>query len=157
MLSAKRSEERPAAHGRREQGPPKLARCLNVRSTFEELSPHAGMGMSFPPEHKARTHIVSPVYFQLFLHLGSDQVPDFPKARLVPSPSPYFVPGLPHVVMIELGQALAPYQDYHMLLLALAGYSQGHPQEPQAAPRSPAVLGRDEARPGVRRNHVAAT
>ena len=40
------------------------------------------MGMSFPPEHKARTHIVSPVYFQLFLHLGSDQVPDFPKAIL---------------------------------------------------------------------------
>ena len=36
-------------------------------------------------------------------------------ARLVPS-----VPGLPHVMLIELRQALISYQDYHMLLLTLA-------------------------------------
>ena len=34
---------------------------------------------------------------------------------------PDFVPGLPHVILIELGQALLSYQDYHMLLLTLAG------------------------------------
>ena len=36
-------------------------------------------------------------------------------ARSAPSPSPYFVPGLPHVMLIELGQALISYQDYRML------------------------------------------
>ena len=30
---------------------------------------------------------------------------------------PYFVPGLPHAMLIELRQALISYQDYHMLLL----------------------------------------
>ena len=34
-----------------------------------------------------------------------------------PSPSPYFVPGLPPVILIELRQALISYQDDHMLLL----------------------------------------
>ena len=35
---------------------------------------------------------------------------------------PSFVPGLPHVVtLIELRQALLSYQDYHLLLLTLAG------------------------------------
>ena len=34
---------------------------------------------------------------------------------------PYFVPGLTHVVRIELRQALVSYQDYHTLLLTLAG------------------------------------
>ena len=38
-----------------------------------------------------------------------------------PSHSPYFVPGLPHVILLELSQALISYQDYHMLLLSLAG------------------------------------
>ena len=28
-----------------------------------------------------------------------------------PSPSPHFVPGLPHVILIELRQALISYQD----------------------------------------------
>ena len=37
--------------------------------------------------------------------------------------SPYFVPGLPHVILIELRQALRSYQDYHVLSLALAGTS----------------------------------
>ena len=43
------------------------------------------------------------------------------KARPAPPPSPYFVPGLPHVVLIELRQAFILYQDDHMLLLTLAG------------------------------------
>ena len=34
---------------------------------------------------------------------------------------PYFVPGSPHVMLIELRQALNSYQDHHMLLLTLAG------------------------------------
>ena len=29
--------------------------------------------------------------------------------------SPRFVPGLPHVILIELRQALISYQDYHVL------------------------------------------
>ena len=37
------------------------------------------------------------------------------------APSPYFVPGLPHGIRIELRQALISYQGYHMLLLTLAG------------------------------------
>ena len=36
-----------------------------------------------------------------------------------PSPSPYFVPGLPHVILIELRQALISYEDDRMLLLTL--------------------------------------
>ena len=32
--------------------------------------------------------------------------------------SPYFEPGLPHAILIELKQALNSYQDYHMSLLA---------------------------------------
>ena len=40
-----------------------------------------------------------------------------PDARLAPSPSPYFVPGLPHGMLIELRQALISYQDYHMVCL----------------------------------------
>ena len=44
------------------------------------------------------------------------------KARPAASPSPHFVPGVPHVVMlIELRRAPNSYQDYHILLLALAG------------------------------------
>ena len=34
---------------------------------------------------------------------------------------PGFVPGLPHVTLIELRLALISYQDYHMLLLTFAG------------------------------------
>ena len=34
---------------------------------------------------------------------------------------PHFVPGLPHVTLIELRLALISYQDYHILLLTLAG------------------------------------
>ena len=34
---------------------------------------------------------------------------------------PFFVLGLPHVTLIELRVALISYQDYHMLLLTLAG------------------------------------
>ena len=37
------------------------------------------------------------------------------QVRPAPSPSPRFVPGLPHVMRIELIQALISYQDYHML------------------------------------------
>ena len=33
----------------------------------------------------------------------------------------FFVLGLPHVILIELRLALISYQDYHMLLLTLAG------------------------------------
>ena len=36
-------------------------------------------------------------------------------ARPAPSPSPHFVPGLPHIMLIEWGQALLSYQDYHTL------------------------------------------
>ena len=36
-------------------------------------------------------------------------------ARPAPLPSRYFVPGLPHVILIELRQALISYQDYHVL------------------------------------------
>ena len=43
------------------------------------------------------------------------------KTRVVRAPgSPNFVPGLPHVMITELRQALIWYQDYHMLLLTLA-------------------------------------
>ena len=35
--------------------------------------------------------------------------------------APYFVPGLPNVILIELRQALILYQDYHMLSLTFAG------------------------------------
>ena len=38
-------------------------------------------------------------------------------------PSPFFVLGLPHVTLIELRLALISYQDYHMLLLTLAGHA----------------------------------
>ena len=41
-------------------------------------------------------------------------------ARPAPSPSAYSVPGLPHVMRIELRQALFSYQDYHVLLLTFA-------------------------------------
>ena len=34
-----------------------------------------------------------------------------------------FVLGLPHVTLIELRLSLISYQDYHMLLLTLAGYA----------------------------------
>ena len=44
------------------------------------------------------------------------------QARPAPSPSPYFVPGLPHVILLELSQAFISYQDYHMLLLTLAAH-----------------------------------
>ena len=33
----------------------------------------------------------------------------------------FFVPASPHVILPELRQALISYQDYHMLLLTLAG------------------------------------
>ena len=33
----------------------------------------------------------------------------------------YFVAGLPHMILIELRQALVSYQAYHMLWLTLAG------------------------------------
>ena len=42
-------------------------------------------------------------------------------ARPAPSPSPYFVPGLPHTILIKLRQVVISYQDNHMLLLAFAG------------------------------------
>ena len=35
--------------------------------------------------------------------------------------SPYFVPGLPHVMLIESRQALISCQDYHMLCLSSLG------------------------------------
>ena len=38
-----------------------------------------------------------------------------------PPPSPCFVPELPHFMLVELRQALILYQNYHMLLLTLAG------------------------------------
>ena len=38
---------------------------------------------------------------------------------------PHFVPGLPQVTLIELRQALISYQDYHILLLTLAGRGTG--------------------------------
>ena len=44
------------------------------------------------------------------LCLGSDR-----NARTAPSPSPYYVPGLPHVILIELRQALISYQGYHVV------------------------------------------
>ena len=47
------------------------------------------------------------------------------KARPAPPPSPSFVPGLTHVRLIELRQALISYQDYHLLLLTLAGRVRG--------------------------------
>ena len=37
-----------------------------------------------------------------------------------------FVLGLPHVTLIELRLALISYQDYHMLLLTLAGRRARH-------------------------------
>ena len=40
-----------------------------------------------------------------------------------PSPSPYFVPGVPHAIHIESRQALISYQDHHMLLLTLSGHA----------------------------------
>ena len=41
-------------------------------------------------------------------------------ARPNPPPSPYFVPGLPHVRLFESRPSLSSYQDYHMFLLTLA-------------------------------------
>ena len=38
---------------------------------------------------------------------------------------PHFVPGLPNVTLIELRKASILYQDYHMLLLTLAGQGRG--------------------------------
>ena len=38
----------------------------------------------------------------------------------------FFVPGLPHVTLIELRLALISYQDYHMSLLTLAGHARHH-------------------------------
>ena len=47
-----------------------------------------------------------------------------------PSPAPFFVPELPHVVLIELGQApRISYQDYHVLLLTF-------PRRPHPFPRA---------------------
>ena len=46
---------------------------------------------------------------------------DPPLPRDKARPSPFFVLGLPHVTLIELRLALISYQDYHMLLLTLAG------------------------------------
>ena len=45
-------------------------------------------------------------------------------ARSAPSPVPYFVPGIPHI-LIELRQALVTYQDYHTVLLTLTGQHRG--------------------------------
>ena len=58
---------------------------------------------------------------------GLDQVQTPAKAKAPvarpanPSPSPHFVPGLPHVILIELRQAFISYQDNRMLLLTLTG------------------------------------
>ena len=41
----------------------------------------------------------------------------------------FSVPGLPHTMLIELRQALISYQDYHMLLLTLAGLRLPHHPE----------------------------
>ena len=43
------------------------------------------------------------------------------RKRVPGTSSPDFVPGLPHVILIESRQALISHQDYHMLLLTLAG------------------------------------
>ena len=39
------------------------------------------------------------------------------EARPAPSPSPFFVPGIPHI-LVEWRQARIPYQDHRMLFLA---------------------------------------
>ena len=49
-------------------------------------------------------------------------------ARPAASPSPNFVPGLPHVILIEWMQALFSYQDYHICLPAPAGQASGKRQ-----------------------------
>ena len=49
-------------------------------------------------------------------------------AKLDFSPSisqPCFVPGIPHVILIELRQALIPYQDCHTLSLRIRGLCTG--------------------------------
>ena len=56
----------------------------------------------------------------------------FGEARRAPSPFPYFVPGVPHVMLIELRKAPVSYQDYHMLLLTL-----GRRSRPPTAPPPP--------------------
>ena len=43
--------------------------------------------------------------------------------RPAPSSTSYFVPGAPHVIRTEPRQTLFSYQDYHTLLLALAGHT----------------------------------
>ena len=53
--------------------------------------------------------------------LHEDWVSFHCNARPAPSPSPAFVPGIPHI-LIELSQARISYQDYHVLLLTLAGH-----------------------------------
>ena len=67
------------------------------------------------------------------------------KARPAPSPSPYFVPVIPHI-RIELRQALFSYQDYSILLLTLAGRSDRAARYlPQASRVRSAIRGRPVA------------
>ena len=52
----------------------------------------------------------------------------------------FFVPGLAHVTLIELRLALISYQDYHMLLLTLAGSCSPSSVPPAARWRAPLPL-----------------
>ena len=60
--------------------------------------------------------------------LSGSGSPNRTLARPAASPSPHFVPGLPHVILIEWTQALISYQDYHTLLLTLAGQQRRLPR-----------------------------
>ena len=54
-------------------------------------------------------------------HSSVGRAADCTGLRPAPSPSPYFVPVLPRVMLIELRQILISYQYYRMLLLNLSG------------------------------------
>ena len=75
-----------------------------------------------------------------------------------PSPSPDFVPGLPHVMIIELRQVHFSYQDYSMLLLSLAGPEECAAQDggtERAHERRDSHLDRDPVA-GARKSRQAA-
>ena len=88
----------------------------------QTLAISVGTSMAGYPDHQANfiTNAAAGMRTEIFSRVDFTKYTSRPVPPL-PTPSPDFVPGLPHAVLtIELTQALSSYRDYHMLLLPLA-------------------------------------
>ena len=84
----------------------------------------------------------SPLYDQATYLLAQDAIDTVDVGLSTPSPS--FVPGLPHVVLIESRQGLISYQDEHMLLLTPTGLSAIHAKDSLSLANISRSLGRSD-------------